>query len=159
MELDVGDGRGVTSGSTPAPIMFSGQSDGPKEMVVLLHCWWGATFGAPGFTERTSRRRVLMSLRETSSELPPYMTYSFLRCSSPPDSESDWWKRPVRSLFGVWYPSSLSAAAASASETFSLPDRRGGEESSLEAWSRLLLRRSTSFWISRHSVALWRALG
>jgi hypothetical protein len=34
-----------------------------------------------------------------------------------------------------------------------------GEEPSLQAWSRLLLRRSASFWISRHSVALWRAPG
>jgi hypothetical protein len=37
----------VTSGSTPAPAMFSRQSNGPKEMVVLLHRWWGAAFGAP----------------------------------------------------------------------------------------------------------------
>jgi hypothetical protein len=35
----------------------------------------------------------------------------------------------------------------------------GGEVPSFEAWSRLLLRRSASFWISRHSVALWRAPG
>jgi hypothetical protein len=27
----------VMSGSTPAPAMLSGQSDAPKEMVVLLH--------------------------------------------------------------------------------------------------------------------------
>jgi hypothetical protein len=149
----------VTSGSTPAPAMFSGQSDDPKEMVMFFHRWWGAAFGIAGFTERTSRRRVLTSHRETSSELPPYMTYNFLRRSSSPDSKSDWWKRPWRSLLGVWYPNSLSvpAASASASEAFSLPDRRGGEEPSLEAWSRLLLRRSASFWISRHSVALWRA--
>jgi hypothetical protein len=139
--------------------MFSGQSDGPKVMVVFFHRWWGAAFGVAGFTERTSRRRVLTSRRETSSELPPYITYSFLRHSSPPDSESDWWKRPLRSLLGVWYPNSLSAAAASASETFSLLDRLGGLEPSLEAWSRLLLRHSASFWISRHSVALWRAPG
>jgi hypothetical protein len=144
----------VTSGSTPAPAMFFGQSDGPKEMVVFFHRWCVA-----GFTERTSRQRVLTSRREMSSELPPYMTYSFLRRSSPPDSESDWWKRPLRSLLGVWYPNSLSATAASASETFSLPDRRGGEVPSLEAWSRLLLRCSASFWISRHSVALWWAQG
>jgi hypothetical protein len=91
----------VTSGNTPAPAMFSGQSDGPKEMVVFLHRWWGAAFGIPGFTERTSRRRVLMSRRETSSELPPYMMYSFLRRSSPPNLESDWWKRPLMSLLGV----------------------------------------------------------
>jgi hypothetical protein len=91
----------VTSGSTAAPAMFSGQSDGPKEMVVFFHRWWGATFGVPGFTESTSRRRVLMSRRETSSELPLYMTYSFLWRSSTPDSESDWWKRPLRSLLGV----------------------------------------------------------
>jgi hypothetical protein len=49
--------------------------------------------------------------------------------------------------------------AVLASETFSLPDHRGGEESSLEAWSLLLLRRSASFWILQHWVALWRALG
>jgi hypothetical protein len=101
VEADVGDGGGVISSSTPAPTMFSGQSDGPKEMVVLFHRWWGAAFGVPGFTERTSRRRVLTSRWETSPELPPYMTYSFLQLSSPPDSESDWWKRPLRSLFGV----------------------------------------------------------
>ena len=29
----------VTRGSTPAPAMFSGQSYGPKEMVVFLHLW------------------------------------------------------------------------------------------------------------------------
>jgi hypothetical protein len=39
-------------------------------------------------------------------------------------------------------------------ETFSLPDRRGGEESSLEAYSRLLLTRSVSFRILRYSEAL-----
>jgi hypothetical protein len=142
----------VTSGSTPAPAMFSGQSDGPKEMVVLLHRWWGAAFGALGLTEKTSRRRVLTSLRGTSSKLSPYMMYSFLRRSSPLDSESDWWKRPSRSFFGIWYPNSLYAAAASALEALSLPDRRGGEEPSLEAWSCLLLRRSASFWISRQSA-------
>ena len=42
-------------GKTPAPAMFSGQSDGPKEMVVLLHLSCGAAFGTPGFAERTSR--------------------------------------------------------------------------------------------------------
>jgi hypothetical protein len=42
----------VTSSSTPAPAMLSGQSDGPKEMVVLFHFWWGAALGVPGFTER-----------------------------------------------------------------------------------------------------------
>jgi hypothetical protein len=63
--------------------------------------------------------------------------------------------------FLVWglIPQLLSVATASASEAFSLPGRRGGEEPFLEAWSRLLLRRSASFWISRHSVALWRAPG
>jgi hypothetical protein len=91
----------VMNGSTPAPAMFSGQSDSPKEMVVFFHRWWGAAFGVPGFTERTSRRRVLTSRQEMSSELPPYMMYNFLRRSSPPDSESDWWKRPLRSLLGV----------------------------------------------------------
>jgi hypothetical protein len=79
----------VTSGSTPAPAMFSGQSDGPKEMAVFFHRWCGAAFGVAGFTERTSRRRVLTSRWETSSELPPYMTYSFLQRSSPSDSKSD----------------------------------------------------------------------
>jgi hypothetical protein len=39
----------------------------------------------------------------------------------------------LRSLLGVWYPNSLSVTVASASEAFSLPDRRGGEEPSLEA--------------------------
>ena len=29
----------VTRGSTPAPAIFSGQSDGPKEMVVFIHLW------------------------------------------------------------------------------------------------------------------------
>jgi hypothetical protein len=109
--------------------------------------------------EKTSWQRVLTSLQETSSELPPYMTYSFLQRLSPPDSKSDWWKRHLRSFFRVWYPNSLSGAAASMSETSSLPDRRGGEESSLEAYSWLLLRHSASFWISRHSVALWQAPG
>jgi hypothetical protein len=47
--------------------MFSGQSDGPKEMVVFFHRWWCAAFGVPGFAERTSRRRVLTFRREKSS--------------------------------------------------------------------------------------------
>jgi len=47
--------------------MFTGQSDGPKEMVVLLHLSYGAAFGTPGFAERTSRRRVFTSVREVSS--------------------------------------------------------------------------------------------
>jgi hypothetical protein len=64
--------------------MFSRQSDGPKKMVVLFHRWWDAAFGVPGFTEKTSRQRVLTSHQETSSELLPYMMYNFLRCSSPP---------------------------------------------------------------------------
>jgi hypothetical protein len=68
---------------------------------MFFHRWWDAAFSVAGFTERTSWRRVLMSRRETSSELPPYITYSFLQRSSPPDSESDWWKRPLRSLLGV----------------------------------------------------------
>jgi hypothetical protein len=64
--------------------MFSRQTGGPKEIVVLLHRWWGTAFGVSGFTERTSWRRVLTSRQETSSELPPYMTYSFLRVLVPP---------------------------------------------------------------------------
>ena len=67
---------------TQAPAMFYGQSDGPKEMVVFLHLWCGAAFGTPGFAERTSRRRVFTSRRETSSQLPPYIKYNFLRRSS-----------------------------------------------------------------------------
>src|SRR6185503_9290800 len=77
----------VTRGSTPTLAMFSGQSNGPKEMVVFIHLRWGAAFGTPGFTERTSRRRVFTSRRETSSQLPPYITYSFLRRSLPSESE------------------------------------------------------------------------
>jgi hypothetical protein len=38
--------------------MFSGQSDAPKEIVVLRHRWCGAAFGTPGVTDKTSRRRV-----------------------------------------------------------------------------------------------------
>jgi hypothetical protein len=52
------------SGSTPAPAMLSGQSDAPKEIVVLLHRWCGAAFGTPGVADRTSRRRDLTFLRE-----------------------------------------------------------------------------------------------
>jgi hypothetical protein len=37
----------MMSGSTPAPAMLSGQSDAPKEMVVLLHHWCGAALGTP----------------------------------------------------------------------------------------------------------------
>jgi hypothetical protein len=33
----VGDDRAVMSGSIPSPAIFSGQSDAPKEIVVLLH--------------------------------------------------------------------------------------------------------------------------
>jgi len=80
----------VTRGSTPASAMFYGQSDGPKEMVVFLHLWCGAAFGTPGFADRTSRRRVFTSRRETSSRLPPYVTYSFLQRSLLSDSELSW---------------------------------------------------------------------
>jgi hypothetical protein len=58
--------------------MFSGQSYAPKEIVVLRHCWCGAAFGTPGVADRTSRRRDFMFLWEVSSQLPPYITYSFL---------------------------------------------------------------------------------
>jgi hypothetical protein len=37
MRPHVGDDRAVMSRSMPAPAMFSGQSDAPKEIVVLLH--------------------------------------------------------------------------------------------------------------------------
>src|SRR6185436_14667355 len=61
---------------------------------------------------------------------------------------------------GDWYPSSFSPAAAPLSEAFSLPARwRGGGESSLEDCSRRPLTRFASFWISRQSAALWRAVG
>src|SRR6185437_14569214 len=111
----------VTKGSTPAPAIFSGQSDGPKEMVVFIHLWCGTAFGTPGFTERTSRRRVFTSHRETSSELPPYITYSFLRRSSLSESELSSWYTPFSSRVGDWYPSPFSPAAASLSEAFYLP--------------------------------------
>ena len=55
------------SGSMPAPAMFSGQSDAPKEIVVLRHYWCGAAFGTPGVTNRTSRRRDFTFLQEVSS--------------------------------------------------------------------------------------------
>jgi hypothetical protein len=57
----------VTSDSIPALAMFSGQSDAPKEMVVLFHRWCGAAFGTPRVADRTSRRRDLTFLREVSS--------------------------------------------------------------------------------------------
>src|SRR6185369_8251200 len=61
---------------------------------------------------------------------------------------------------GDWYPSSFSPAAAPLSEAFSLPARwRGGGEPSLEDCSRRPLTRFASFWISRQSAALWRAVG
>jgi hypothetical protein len=85
----------VMSGSIPAATMLSGQSDAPKEIVVLLHRWCGAAFGTPGVADRTSRRRDLTFLWEVSSQLPPYMTYNFLRRSlSPLESES-----PVKTSF------------------------------------------------------------
>jgi hypothetical protein len=89
MQLDVGDDRAVMSSSMLAPAMFSGQSDAPKEIVVLHHRWCGAAFGTHGVTDRTSRRRDFTFLREVSSQLPPYITYNFLRRSvSSPESES-----------------------------------------------------------------------
>ena len=119
----------VTRGSTPAPAIFSGQSDGPKEMVVFIHLWCGAAFGTPGFTERISRRRVFTSRWETSYPFPPYITYSFLRWSSLSESELSSWYTPFSSQVGDWYPSSFSPAAAPLSEAFSLPGRwRGGGE-------------------------------
>jgi hypothetical protein len=35
----------VMSGNMPTPAMLSGQSGAPKEMVVLLHRWWGQPSG------------------------------------------------------------------------------------------------------------------
>jgi hypothetical protein len=78
----------VMSGSMPAPVMFSGQSDAPKDIVVLRHRWCGAAFGTPGVADRTSQRRDFTFLREVSSQLPPYITYNFLwRSVSSPESE------------------------------------------------------------------------
>jgi hypothetical protein len=69
--------------------MFSGQSNAPKEIVVLRHRWCGAVVGTPGVADRTSRRRDFTFLREVTSQLPPYITYNFLRRSlSSPESES-----------------------------------------------------------------------
>jgi hypothetical protein len=146
------------SGSIPAPAMLSGQSDAPKEMMVLLHRWCGAAFGTPGVADRTSRRRDLMFLREVSSQLPPYMTYSSLRRSLlPPESES-LVKTSFRTPSGDWYPRSHSPAATSSSSALSLPGRRRGGEPSLEDYSRRSLTRFASLMISRHSVALLRLL-
>jgi hypothetical protein len=78
MQLDVGDDRAVMSGSMLAPAMFLGQSDAPKEIVVLHHRWCGAAFRTPGVADRTSRCRDFTFLREVSSQLPPYITYNFL---------------------------------------------------------------------------------
>jgi hypothetical protein len=62
---------------------------------VLLHHWCGAVLGTPRTAESTFRRKDLTLLREVSSELPPYITYSFLRWSSPSlESES-----PVETSF------------------------------------------------------------
>jgi hypothetical protein len=66
------------SGSIPAPAVFSGQSDAPKEIVVLRHRWWGDAFGTRRVAERTSRRRDFTFVREVSSQFPPYITYNFL---------------------------------------------------------------------------------
>src|SRR6185312_11899854 len=67
---------------------------------------------------------------------------------------------PFSSRAGDWYPSSFSPAAAPLSEAFSLPDRwQGGGEPSLEDCSRCPQTRFASFWISRQSAALWRAVG
>ena len=65
---------------------------------MFIHLWCGAAFGTPGFTERTSRRRVFTSRRETSSQLPPYITYSFLRRSSLSESELSSWYTPFSFL-------------------------------------------------------------
>src|SRR6185503_12882726 len=101
-----------------------------------------------------------MSRQETSSQLPPYITYSFLRRSSLSESELSSWYTPFSSRAGDWYPSSFSPAAAPLSEAFSLPGRgRGGGEPSLEDCSRRPLTHFASFWISRQSAALWRAVG
>jgi hypothetical protein len=77
------------SGSMLAPAMFPGQLDTPKEIVVLHHRCYGVAFGTPGVADRTSRRRDFTFLRQVSSQLPSYITYSFLRRSvSSPESES-----------------------------------------------------------------------
>jgi hypothetical protein len=90
------------SGSTPAPAMLSGQSDAPKEMVVPLHRWCGAVLGTPGTAERTSRHRDLTLLREMSSQLPPYITYSFLRRSPSSLELESLVKMSFRSPSGDW---------------------------------------------------------
>jgi hypothetical protein len=88
VQSHVGDDKSGDERQYVGPAMLSGQSGAPKEMVVLLHRWWGAAFGTPGVTDRTSRRKDLTFLREVSSQLPPYMTYNFLRRSlSSPESE------------------------------------------------------------------------
>jgi hypothetical protein len=113
----------VMSGNIPAPVMLSGQSDAPKEMVVHLHRWCGAAFGTPRVADRTSRRRDLRFLREVSSQLSSYMTYSFLRRSlSPPESEPSV-KTSFKTPSGDWYPRSRSLAATSPLLALSLPGR------------------------------------
>jgi hypothetical protein len=57
----------VMSGSMPAPVMFSGKSDAPKEIVVLHHRLCGAAFGTPRVADRTLRRRDFTFLQEVSS--------------------------------------------------------------------------------------------
>jgi hypothetical protein len=123
--------------------MFSGQSDGPKEMVVLFHRWWGAAFGVPGFIERTSRRRFYVPPRDE------------LRTAAVHDVQ----------LLAALVTTGLRVVLVEETlEVFvwglipQLPLRRGSgigglllagpsreEEPSMEAWSRLLLRRSASF--------------
>ena len=79
----------VMSGNSPAPAMFSGQSDGPKVMGMSLHLTCGAILGTHGLIESISRRSAFTSRREETPQLPPYVTYSLLRRSLSPESESE----------------------------------------------------------------------
>jgi hypothetical protein len=58
----------MMSGSMPAPAMFSGQSDAPKEIVVLRHHRCGASFGTPGIRRKDLAAQGLYV--PTGDELP-----------------------------------------------------------------------------------------
>jgi hypothetical protein len=60
----------TSSGSSPAPAMFLGQTEASKLIGVSIHLWWGAALGVDA-AAATARRRVLTARRYMMSQEPP----------------------------------------------------------------------------------------
>jgi hypothetical protein len=79
----------MTNGSYLAPAMFLGQSEASNPIDVSIHLWWGAAL-CTGAAAAIARHNVLMTRLDVMSQEPPYMMWSYLRCSSSLESESRW---------------------------------------------------------------------